>query len=300
MQSEENQSYELTNRKLSDWQEVAFAHFKDLTTVKAEKAYPVFALEHNFSKVQLLRIGELLVKDFEVRGISHNLWLLWVIYATELGYEYTGDEYWQSFERKLKSWDTSHRQEISWAFSEFQRHFRGIVPTGIWAQHFRIISQPITNAILPRDLQAHFAHLLFISRHQLKNVSIEELDLVAARLMLQGSAINSTRFQNFLEQKELVAKIAIAVLADDSSSTENQTFIHHKTLQRIVNDIEITASAKEWIRQARKQTQLKPKIIQMYSEEGFNNAAKRGNKALPRIHNMIIFFNQYFSTDGNI
>lgn len=44
---------------------------------------------------------------------------------------------------------------------------------------------------------------------------------------------------------------------------------------------------------------LKQKIIKMYLEEGYNNAAKRGNKALPRIQSMIRFSNQYFNTDGN-
>ena len=44
---------------------------------------------------------------------------------------------------------------------------------------------------------------------------------------------------------------------------------------------------------------LKPKIIQMYLEDGYNNAAKRGNKALPRIQNMISFSNLYFGVNGN-
>lgn len=43
----------------------------------------------------------------------------------------------------------------------------------------------------------------------------------------------------------------------------------------------------------------KPKIIQMYLEDGYNNAAKRGNKALPRIQNMIAFSNLYFGVNGN-
>lgn len=44
---------------------------------------------------------------------------------------------------------------------------------------------------------------------------------------------------------------------------------------------------------------LKPKIIQMYLEDGYNNAAKRGNKALPRIQSMILFSNQYFGVNGS-
>lgn len=46
-------------------------------------------------------------------------------------------------------------------------------------------------------------------------------------------------------------------------------------------------------------TLLRPKIIQMYSEEDYTNAAKRGNKALPRIQSMIEFSNQYFSFNGD-
>lgn len=44
---------------------------------------------------------------------------------------------------------------------------------------------------------------------------------------------------------------------------------------------------------------LKNKIVTMYSQEGFINAAKRGNKALPRIQSMISFSNEYFSSYGN-
>ncbi|MBN8572345.1 MAG: DUF262 domain-containing protein [Candidatus Kapabacteria bacterium] len=44
---------------------------------------------------------------------------------------------------------------------------------------------------------------------------------------------------------------------------------------------------------------LKPKIIQMYLEEDYINAAKRGNKALPRIQSMISFSNLYFSVNGD-
>lgn len=44
---------------------------------------------------------------------------------------------------------------------------------------------------------------------------------------------------------------------------------------------------------------LKNKIVTMYSQEGFISAAKRGNKALPRIQNMITFSNEYFSNNGN-
>ena len=44
---------------------------------------------------------------------------------------------------------------------------------------------------------------------------------------------------------------------------------------------------------------LKNKIITMYSQEGFISAAKRGNKALPRLQNMIAFSNEYFSNNGN-
>ena len=45
--------------------------------------------------------------------------------------------------------------------------------------------------------------------------------------------------------------------------------------------------------------ELKPKIIQMYLKDGYNNAAKRGNKALPRIQNMIACSNLYFGVNGN-
>ncbi|WP_286911892.1 hypothetical protein [Flavobacterium sp. UBA4197] len=44
---------------------------------------------------------------------------------------------------------------------------------------------------------------------------------------------------------------------------------------------------------------LKEKIKNMYKDATFIEAAKRGNKALPRIQNMIAFSNTYFLPDAN-
>ncbi|WP_037351583.1 DUF262 domain-containing protein [Sediminibacterium salmoneum] len=44
---------------------------------------------------------------------------------------------------------------------------------------------------------------------------------------------------------------------------------------------------------------LKDKVIRMYSEEGFNTAAKRGNKAISRIQGLISFSNSYFANYAN-
>lgn len=44
---------------------------------------------------------------------------------------------------------------------------------------------------------------------------------------------------------------------------------------------------------------LRGKVMNMYSEKEFNSASRRGNKAIPRINNMIAFSNKYFSNNGN-
>ena len=138
--------------------------------------------------------------------------LAWIVYSAELGYRYSGDEYWQTFERETPGWSLNgDRYRIRDFYHQFQRGFGGAEPSGAWAKQFSIICWPITHAILPKDLQRQLARTLYESRHFLSGDvlgSPESLgDLIAAR-----SWNATSRFQNLAEETRLVGQIAAALL----------------------------------------------------------------------------------------
>lgn len=255
----ENRSiFEVTNQSLAEWQKIAFKHFTDLYAEKSKKNLPVFALEHNFSRLHLEFISKQLLDDYVTHRVNKSYWLLWVIYATEIGYRYTGEEYWQSFEEKITNWDNHDREQIRSAFKEFIKRFNGIKPTGTWANHFSIIALPITHAILPIDLQFHFANLLYFTRYKFKNASVFNPKSVGSLLAAHSYFINSSRFKNFLQQEDLVGRIALSFLVDDSATNEFE-LLYPQTLKRIVANLEEQSIAKEWIEEAKRE--IKPKIL---------------------------------------
>ena len=101
---------------------------------------------------------------------ARKLWGLLpnLVYAAELGYNYDGEEYWQSFENRTPGWSArGDREWIRSCFFRFQKEFLGAIPTGRWADHFSIICWPITHAILPLDLQRQLAQNLYEMRYAL-------------------------------------------------------------------------------------------------------------------------------------
>ena len=125
---------------------------------------PVYAIEHGLDRGDLSVLKDLVegwVRRFRPPG---RHWLPFVVYATEVGYSYEGDEYWPTIEHGAPGW--SHnvgRSYIKKRFQEFERVYGGAEPRGRWASHFTIICWPITHALLPADLQRQFAKLLYLS-----------------------------------------------------------------------------------------------------------------------------------------
>ena len=83
---------------LTEWQKHLEQHFAALAAARADSAYPLFALEHGLESGELRSIKELLRAHIAANHWLASPWLVWVVYATEFGYEYFGDEYWQSFD----------------------------------------------------------------------------------------------------------------------------------------------------------------------------------------------------------
>ena len=174
----------------------------------------------------------------------------WIVYATELGYAYTGDEDWQTFEETTPYWVLhGHPHWIRDRFDWFAKSFGGARPSGAWAKHFSIICWPITHAILPNDLQQELARVLYDIRHQFS------ADLLASPLLLgQRIAAASwgatSRFQNLSQNPLLLGQIATAILLEGELGSEG--LLLPDTLARIGRDLDKERREREWLRSARR------------------------------------------------
>ena len=144
-------------------------HFAALAGERAGYGHPVYALEHGLERGEVQAIRRELREDLSGFGYpKRKHWLLWIVVAAEVGYNYDGDEYWISFAAGMPEWSRfGDRQTIRQWFRVFASEFYGFSPRGRWADHFSIIAWPITHSILPRYLQFHFAQHLHDLRYDL-------------------------------------------------------------------------------------------------------------------------------------
>ena len=237
---------------LDQWQERLQSHFAQLASLRSYSDFPLFALEHGLTEDEFAEITDLLHAELEGGWKLGRHWLLWVVYATEMGYDYDGGEFWPSFEQRTPHWretitSTRRNQLRSW-FSRFQTIYHGVKPSGEWAEHFSIIAWPITHAILPRYLQWQFGRTLYDLRYQLAH--LEALSPSAVGELLAANAWEApSRFQEFLQQQELAGRIVLALLSD--RTLEGQSPIYPQTLERLVSDLERVQSTREWLKETR-------------------------------------------------
>lgn len=232
---------------LDSLQDELLIHFRELAAIRQQSGFPIFALEHDMPPAMCKQVKTLLRECQKARLPIAPYWLLWIVYTSESGYEYTGDEYWPSFERQTPNWDFHDRARVKSWFKKFERSFNGVVPSGPWAEHFSIIAWPITHALLPRYLQRQFVKLLYDLRFRLTSTSLDAGSI--GRLLAAHASHASTRFQAFLEQEELTGQIAAALLRGESADAD---LILPSTLRRIVTDLEKVRSSQEWLKETRR------------------------------------------------
>ena len=238
-----------TPKTLDAWQERLERHFDSLAHSREGSRHPIFALEHGLNPVELNEFS-LLIRSQIRFGLSSRYWLLWLIYATERGYSYSGDEYWASFEKQTPQWEYKDRYRVVPWFRRFQKAYGAVVPSGPWADHFRIIAWPITHAIVPRYLQQHLARVLYDLRFRL--AGLETRGPAAIGRLLAGSAHRaSLRFQEFVQQEDLTGRIVLSLLDTAPADIDAPSPIYQPTLERIVHDMEEVRSARGWLKEAR-------------------------------------------------
>lgn len=242
---------------LVGWQARLEAHFTTLAASRAQSGLPVFALEHGLDSAERSALALALNESLGVATIRDS-WLAWVVYASEQGYDYDGDEFWSTFEKRTPNWRyyADRRWLRNW-FKRFHERFRGLKPSGPWASWFSIIAWPITHALLPRDLQSQLARALYQARFQLAQMlDADPADI--GRYLARASDDGSSRFRNFLEQEDIVGRIVLALLSGRAADAEES--IHPITFDRIVGDLQKAGAAKAWLQgaqQAVRTVQLK-------------------------------------------
>lgn len=225
------------------------AHFLDLAAARKRADHPSFALEHGLTQAQLTDLNSAIQDTVRMkRRLPTAWWLPVIVYATEVGYQYSGDEYWQTFEALTPGWsDLDQNREIRRLFAEFARSFDGVVPQGPWAKHFSIICWPITHAILPVDLQRQFAQLLYDTRGTLTRDVLEDPARLGKLLAARCSGY-SARLKTFAENSDLVGQVATALLLGDEDPAPS---LLPETLKRIVTSLSNEAEAGRWLQGAK-------------------------------------------------
>jgi hypothetical protein len=224
-------------------------HFEAVWTARTAQRLPIFALEHGLTGEELERLRTQLKARLtagDLRLSKH--WLAWVVFATEQGYDYDGDEYWHTFGRRMPPWDNALRPRIRAYFGKFHEKYGGVRPLGRWANFFSIIAWPITHALLPKDLQSQLARTLYGLRYNLVSrldLPVDELGRYIARMSHGGSS----RYENFLEQEALVGSIVRALLGQPIQNGVGA--ILPSTLDRIVGDLEKARNARQWLQDTR-------------------------------------------------
>lgn len=224
-------------------------HFAGLRLERSRTApgKPLFALEHGLSEEDRKALQDAIRETLGRNRVPSRTWLPVVVYATEIGYAYDGQEYWQTFEARTPGWVvTGDRQRIRRLFQDFANVYAGATPVGSWAEHFSIIAWPITHAVLPTDLQRQLARLLFDFRHALTQEILADASALG-RTLASRAWNTSSRFQVFAQNTDLLGQVASALLAGEGGDSP---LLLSDTQRRIVADLSSEREAAQWLRAA--------------------------------------------------
>ena len=273
---------------LDEWEAHLAAHYTLLHEERliSGASSRLYALEHGLSPPQVEELQEAVRDHIRRSRPSNRHRLAWVVYATESGYAYSGDEYWQTFEHDTPGWAAwGSRNWLRSCFRYFAEHFGGAAPTGTWADHFTIIAWPIAHAILPKDLQRHLARTLYELRHSLTPEYTTDPDRLG-HLIHRRSSTSSSRFQQLTQETTLIGQIAAALLF--RTSQEGSSQILPSTLERIATDLDEERRAREWLRDAQAATVTKLRQSRLNPAQRTSTEAQPGSRESLGVDNATI------------
>lgn len=227
---------ELLNIKL--WHTYLHKRFFKLKKEREEKS-PVFALEHGLDSEEIEYIKKVVKINFKSNFQKGDGWLPWVVYATEVGYKYDGNEYWGKFKKEIPKWRKyGNKRFLRKRFKQFVEEYGGVEPSGKWAEQNSFIAWPVVNAILAGDLRDHLVDILYAVRDTLRSEGGQDAEYLGRqiRICAQSRSHVSGRFVQFAQQERLVGHIASALLS--SEYEVGQALIEESALRRIVDELE--------------------------------------------------------------
>src|SRR5579864_9416068 len=179
---------------LNDWQQKLGSHFSQLRERRLNHVSArgiLYALEHGLNETDVAELRHQIHEWLKYSSPAHRHCLAWAVYSAEIGYQYSGEEYWTTFCRLTPGWQDSQnsRDHIRSAFEEFHRKFNATKPQGPWAGKFTIICWPITHAVLPKDLQRELSYVLYELRGSFTPQLLHSPALLGQRI--EGAALNS-------------------------------------------------------------------------------------------------------------
>ena len=240
---------------LNSWQQRLTDHFGALCEKNSANGVsrPIFALEHGLADEELSDLTAGLREHTRWTGPANQHWLVWIVYAAEVGYKFAGDQYWQTFAEALPDWRRNGDGDfIKHAFADFGRKFNGAQPSGRFASHFTIICWPITHAILPKDLQRHLASVLYDVRQSF-TPSLMASPTALGTLLDANSGRTNSRFRQLSGQHGLLGQIASALLLSEREDTSG--LILASTLKRITSDLQAEQKSRDWLKSAKQRAE---------------------------------------------
>ena len=278
---------------LNDWQLRFESHFSRLRDERRGNSTrsTVYALEHGLTPDEVSSfVGHVRQSIRSTHRPAHGHRLVWAIYATEVGYGYSGEEYWATFASQTSNWEDSNqnREYIRTAFKEFQTHYGGAEPRGRWANHFSIICWPITHAILPQDLQRELAYSLYRIRYDFDSALLADPVQLGRAIARDAELVAGSRFRQFAEDQLLVGQIAASLLLEERD--RSRSHIIPATLIRITDDLTKSRRSLEWLRDARQnasQVRSQPRAITTGQHSHSPNPATRERTRLAPTDNKL-------------
>ena len=255
---------------LNEWQERLSTQFARLRDERVDKGQygTIYALEHGLDSSEVEELSQQVRLFLRNSRPAERHYLAWAVYSAEIGYRYSGEEYWDTFSEFTPHWDNSYRNYIRDAYLEFHRVFKATRPRGRWAEHFKIICWPITHAVLPRDLQNELARVLYDLRGSFEMDLLRDPEALGKEI--REAAWNSgSRFRKFAEDQLLVGQISTALLLSDEEKQAARVLT--STLERISKDLDQNRKSRDWLSYARQrahQVNIRGLAREMRSDNG--------------------------------
>ena len=243
--------------KLLELQACLETHFGELRSSRSDDQ-PIFALEHCLDEREIEELSQATREHVRTSRPSIKHSLPWIVYSSELGYRFSGDEYWQTFEQETPGWtENGNRYWLRARYLDFEKTYGGAVPSGTWADHFSIICWPITHAILPNNLQRHLARILWETRNSFSKETLESPEALG-ELVYNSSWNASSHFRYFVQNKRLAGQIAAPLLFGGDFNTDK--LIRPETLERIGKDLNRERISREWLKVARSEARRRVNV----------------------------------------